>query len=501
MPLDAETVEAMEKMMVSELPWLSPVGALVIGAIGAVLLALFVRRDRQHLAAWWAGAWQVAAAGLAVGVWIIGGPRSIMSGSIQVDGLNLSMTIVLSLAGAACVALARPTVARTDREGEFYAMLVAATLAGVVLSGANDIALIALALSLLGIGSFVMTGYLRRSARGGEAAIKYYIFATATGAAMVYGLSWWYGAAGSTLLGEIGPSLAEAPAALVVASTVLVVMGLGYKASVVPFHWWAPDVYDGAPVPVAAYVSVLPKIAALAALARILEVALPGELVGWPLALAVVAALTMALGVLAMIPQRNVVRLLAYSSISQTGFVLIALAALPGSDGALTAFVYYLIAYAASNLAAFAVVMAVKRDTGSVHVEAFAGLGRRHPWWTAALVLSFLSLFGLPPLTGFVAKLTVFAAAIDAGLAWLAVVGIVATVVSLYPYLRVIAPAVVSERERGGRPRLAAAPLAAALGATAAAVVAFGIAAEPLLDMAADSVVIPNVEAVASAGD
>jgi len=172
------------------------------------------------------------------------------------------------------------------------------------------------------------------------------------------------------------------------------------------------------------------------------------------------------LGSAAAIPQRNVVRLLAYSSIAQAGFILIGVAAQPGSDQALPALMYYAFAYAATNLAAFAVVIAVQRERRSVDISAFSGLGRRHPWWTVALVLSFLSLLGLPPLSGFVAKLEVFRAAIDADLAWLAVVGIVATVVSLYPYLRVIAPTVLApdpREERAEAKVLAPSPLAVAL--------------------------------------
>jgi NADH-quinone oxidoreductase subunit N len=307
---------------------------------------------------------------------------------------------------------------------------------------------------------------------------------------MVYGFSWWFGLAGGTGLRTIGEGLAQAPTGAVVASTALVVVGLGYKAALVPFHFWTPDVYDGAPVPVAAYLSVLPKIAGLVALARVLPAALPGDLVGWTTAMAVVAAITMTVGTLAAIPQTSVVRLLAYSSIAQSGFLLMGVAALEGSERALPALLFYAFAYAAANLAAFAVVLAVQRARGSVDVSAFAGLGRSHPWWTAALVLSLLSLFGLPPLAGFVAKLEVFSAAIDAGQAWLAVVGIAMTVVSLYPYLRVIAPAVLAPAGEPARPSRTPRPgfaLAAALGVSAVATVVVGIGAEPFLSLAEEA--------------
>lgn len=245
-----------------------------------------------------------------------------------------------------------------------------------------------------------------------------------------------------------------------------------------------------APVPVAAYISVVPKIAALAGLARLLTLALPGDLLGWSTALAVVAAVTMIFGAVAMIPQRCAVRLLAYSSISQTGFMLIAIAALPRSGDAAMALVYFFAAYAVANLATFAVLQAVARETGSTDVDALAGLGRKHPWWTTALVLAVLSLFGLPPLGGFVAKLTVFGAAIAGGQAWLAVIGIIATVISLYPYLRLIAPAILNPRP-DRRPPVESPALGRVLGPalaiSAGACLAFGVGAQPLLDVAEDS--------------
>jgi proton-translocating NADH-quinone oxidoreductase chain N len=341
----------------------------------------------------------------------------------------------------------------------------------------------------LGLSTFVMTGYLRRSGRGNEASIKYYIFGTVSAATMLYGLSWWFGVAGTTSLETVGRELAEAPDAVVVASTALVLFGLGYKAALVPFHFWTPDAYDGAPLPVAAYLSVLPKLAALVALARVLPLALPGDTAGWTTAIAVLAAATMTLGNVAALPQRNVVRLLAYSSIAQSGYLLMGVAALEASDQGLPALVYYALAYAAMNLAAFAVVLAVQRERGSVDLDAYRGLGRTHPWWTAVLILAFLSLLGLPPLAGFVGKLELFTAAIDADQAWLAVVAVVNTVISLYYYLRVIAPTVLdaapAELTRVTAPAgPAAAPLAAVLAVTGVATLAFGLAAEPLLALA-----------------
>ena len=477
-----EQAKRAEEMMLAELGWLWPVGILTFAAVAAVILAMIVPRDRQGVVAAWVAAAHLAAAALAAVVWLDRGFMAVMEGALMVDGLALTLTAVIGVSGAVCVALARPALAGTDREGEFYAVLTFASLSAVLLGMAADAALLGLAIGALGLATFVMTGYLRRSRRGNEASIKYYIFGTVSGAAMLYGLSWWFGMAGTTSLQRVGEALAGAPTAIVVGSTVLVLFGLGYKAALVPFHFWTPDAYDGAPLPVAAYLSVLPKLAGLVALARVLPLALPDDTAGWTTAVAVLAAATMTLGNVAALPQRNVVRLLAYSSIAQSGYLLMGVAALEGSDQGLPALVYYALAYAAMNLAAFAVVLAVQRERGSVDLDAFRGLGRTHPWWTTALVLSFLSLLGLPPLTGFVAKLQVFTAAIDAGQAWLAAVAVVNTVISLYYYLRVIAPAVLEPGARSAeRP---AAPLTAALALTTVATVAFGLAAEPLLRLA-----------------
>ncbi len=479
----------MEERTIAELPWLAPIGILVLTAMIAVILALFVARGRQGVVGAFVAAGHVVATGLAVWVWLDLGPSEVMEGTVMMDGLGLAVVGVLGLAGAAGVALLRPVVAGTDREGELYAVLTAATLASAVLVVAADIALISMALGMLSLTSFILTGYLRRSARGNEASLKYYIYGSASGAAMVYGFSWWFGLTGATSLAGIGERLPEAPTAALVVSTALVVLGLGYKAALVPFHFWTPDVYDGAPLPIAAYLSVLPKIAGLVALARVLPTALPGDAAGWSVAIAAIAAATMTLGNLAALRQRNVVRLLAYSSIAQSGYLLMGVAALPASDQGLPALVYYVIAYAVTNLAAFAVVLAVQRERRSVDVSAFAGLGARHPWWTAALILSLLSLVGIPPLGGFVGKLEVFTAAIDAGQAWLAVVAVINTVISLFYYLRVIAPTVLApeEAEEAGaarQPVSRSLPLAGALAATTVATVAVGVVAEPLLRLA-----------------
>ncbi len=483
-----EQAKAAEEEMLVELMHLSPVLVLTVGAVIAIVLAIVLPRRRQGMVAGWAAGAHIVAAGFAVYVWLDRGFAVIMGGTIAVDGLGLALSALIAVAGALCIALARPAIAGTDREGEFYATLTFASLAAMLLAMAADAALVGLTVGALGLATFVMTGYPRRSRRANEASVKYYIFGTVSGAVMLYGLSWWFGLAGTTDLATIGTALASAPDAVVIASTALVLVGLGYKAAVFPFHFWTPDAYDGAPLSVAAYLSIVPKIAGIAAIGRVLSLALPGDVVGWSTVIAVIAAATMTLGNVAALPQRNVVRLMAYSSIAQSGYLLMGIAALERSDQGLPAFVFYAFAYTAMNLAAFAVIYAVQRERRSVDIDAFRGLGRAHPWWTAVLILSLFSLFGLPPLAGFVGKLELFKASIDAGQSWLAVVAVINTVISLVYYLRVIAPTVLEPKVDAAGARSEAAghiwPLSVVLATGAAATVVIGIFAEPLIRLA-----------------
>jgi proton-translocating NADH-quinone oxidoreductase chain N len=259
--------------------------------------------------------------------------------------------------------------------------------------------------------------------------MKYFVFGSVTGAAMIFGLTYWFAGAGSTLLADLS-GLAGAP--LAAAGLLAVLIGLGYKAALAPFHFWAPDAYDGGPVAVAAYLSVVPKVGAIFALAQALR-DLPAGPVDWRLAVAALAAVSMTWGNLAALPQTNVVRLLAYSSVAQAGYFLLGVATLGRSDLAIRGLVVFAAAYAAMNLGAFAVVAGAGRD-----LAALRGLGRADPWAGGALVVFLLSLVGVPPLAGFAGKALLFGAALDGGFGWLAVVAIGNSVLSLAVYLRVV---------------------------------------------------------------
>jgi NADH-quinone oxidoreductase subunit N len=276
----------------------------------------------------------------------------------------------------------------------------------------------------------------RASARAGEAAIKYYLLGAFTNGFLVYGVVLLFALTGTTVLGTMRAELSVAdPLALIVA-VALIAMGLAFKLGAVPAHAWMPDVADGAPAPVAAFLTAAPKIGALIALARLVAV-FPESQVGWRPLVAVLAAATMTIGNLAALRQEDVRRLLGWSSVSQSGYALMAVVALGRSDLAVPSLLYFLLAYALGNMAAFGVVTEMR---GLADRSRYAGLSRVRPWLAFVLLIAFLSFIGIPPLAGFAGKLALFGAAIQSGYTWLAVLAIVNTALSVAYYTRVIAP-------------------------------------------------------------
>ena len=406
---------------------------LILPALATVLVAvLALIADMLRRPRWARGIVVVgllAAAGLAGP--LLGRQTAVFMGTFRVDALSTWSALILLPAAALVAVLVSPEVAGTDREGTVYSLLAFTTVGPLALAGAGDILFLILGVLLSSLGSFALVAYPRDD-RATEAAMKYFVFGSVTGALMIFGLTFWFGATGSTIMATLirlqGNSLAAS------AGLLAVLVGLGYKGAIAPFHFWAPDAYDGAPVAIAAYLSVVPKVGAVFGLAQVVR-SLPSAAVDWPLVVAVLATASMTYGNLVALVQTNVVRLLAYSSIAQAGYFLLGVVALGRSALALPALVVFAAAYAAMNLGAFAIVARVGRD-----LTTFAGLGRSAPGTGVAMVVFLLSLVGVPPLAGFAGKLLLFGATIDAGLTWLAVVGILNSVVSLAVYLRVIVP-------------------------------------------------------------
>jgi len=341
---------------------------------------------------------------------------------------------------------------RTPFKGEFHAFVLSAALAMNLMAGANDLIMVALSIEFLSITSYILTGFLRGDPLSSEGGLKYLLYGSITSAVMLFGLTYLYGVAGTTSLPAIAALIARPETTLVahldaviVPALILVLAGVGFKLAIVPFHHWSPDAYQGAPTPVTAFLSVGPKVAGIAVLLRLLTTVFEQPVLSgrWLGLIAALAAATMLVGNIGALTQRNVKRLMAYSSIAQAGYMLIGLAAWAGGSLAgfspLGAVLLYVLAYVFTNLGAFAVIIAVDHATGSSDITAFDGLAKRAPFLAAALSVFFLSLIGIPPLAGFVGKFAVFGAAVTANLTVLAIIGVLTGVVATAYYFRVVA--------------------------------------------------------------
>lgn len=452
--------------------------------LGLVPVAGLVRGRWQALPAVLAGAGLVASIVLTARM-LPWAPVAAMHGTYAVDGFaHVFKLLVLTGALIALLACAAYFRGRSARAHLPVALLFC-TLGAVGLTSSVDLALIVLFLQMMSMAAYVLVAMMRGHGPALEAALKIFIYGAAALAVMSYGFTFLYGLSGSTDLRAIGAAMDSAHPAWAALALILALVGYGFEITLVPFHPWAPDVYEGATAPVAAFISVVPKIAGFAALLRFLLHAYPDGAVHWPMIIAVGAVLTMVLGNLAALRQTRLKRLLAYSSIAQAGYVLVAVAvASPGrASGALTAATYYLAAYLFMNLGAFAVVTHVERALGTDAIDAFRGLVARAPAAAAVLLLSLLSLAGIPPLAGFVGKVLVLEAALDGGMAWLAWIAVINMVIGLYYYLRVIVEAFLRPPANDDGEPLPRPPPALRITylATAAGILALGILPAPVL--------------------
>ncbi len=395
-------------------------------AVVAMLLAEMARMARLALALGLAG---LAAATLAT-LPLLGADTTVFGGTYRIDLLNGWAKLILLPGTVASLLLARAEIGGQDREGSVYSLLCLVTLGALMLAGAGDMMLLVLGVVLTGLGSFALVAFPRDDAAT-EAGMKYLVFGAVTGSLMIYGLTFWFGGAGSTLFSGLGAL--EGKPLIAIAGLVAVIVGLGYKASLVPFHFWAPDAYTGAPVAVAAYLSVITKLAAIFAFAQVLRDLPAGS--GWPQVIALISAATMTYGYLTALVQTNLVRLIAYSSIAQSGYFLLGIVALAASPLAIPGIIVLGAAYVAMNLGAFAIILLAGKNLDDIR-----GFGRRRAMAGVAMVIFLFSLTGIPPLFGFVGKVYLFGAAIEAGYLWLAVIGILNSVLALGVYLRIVVP-------------------------------------------------------------
>ena len=418
---------------------LSPILALAVGAVVVLLVGLLrVATTRRWIVP--ALSLLTLAAALGLTVWQWGEGKDIISGALRVDDLGLLLNGLFVLSGAAAIVLSwRDDASREAGAGEYHALLLSSVAGMAVLAGSQNLVALFLGFELLSIPLYVLCAAEVRRQTSLEAGLKYLIVGSVGSATLLYGLALLYGATGSTDFAGIAREGAEVGGdPLLLTGIALVAVGLAFKASAAPFHQWTPDVYQGAPTPITAFMAVATKAAAFGVLLRVFDQALLPQAVDWAPALAALAAVTIVVGNVGALGQDSLKRLLAWSGVAQAGYLLTGLVV--SSRLGLQATVFYLAVYLVMNLAAFAVIVARERESWrGDHIDGLDGLGYTRPALAWPMTIAMLSLAGIPATAGFVGKFYLIDAAVDGGYTWLAVVIVVGSMISLAYYLRVIA--------------------------------------------------------------
>jgi NADH-quinone oxidoreductase subunit N len=413
---------------------LIPEIALLLSAVVGLLLGAWTPRRRQ----WMVRA--LAAFACVVGLVATGvaatGPDDVVFGTFSLDTATHTTRAIVLAATLLVIGLCGDRVAGHRRETEFVVLVQLGALGSIALGGATDLIMLFAAFLLASVPLYALAGWSKQGAAP-EAALKYYLAGALAGVTTAAGVTLLFGVSGATGYQAVAQGVTRGPVGVAAIGMVAVLAGLAFKAGAVPAHFWVPDASDGTPPAVAAALTTLPKIGALVAISRLLDTAIPVETIDWPLLVAVLAAVSMTLGNLAAFAQTSVLRLLGYSTVSQVGYLLMAVAVAGRSGLTEPALLFYLAAYAVTNIAAFGVAAA----TGERALDGYRGLFHRDPLLALSLVVALLGLVGTPPTAVFLGKLVVFAATIQGGLAWLVVLAVINTVASLFYYLRWIAPA------------------------------------------------------------
>jgi NADH-quinone oxidoreductase subunit N len=472
---------------------LSPILITLGGATVVLLVSLFLPVGaRRAFGSAVAAICFVAAGAAAIALFVADETgRSIVSDAMRRDRLAEYAQVLIMGAGLLTVGVSYREAARDERAGEYYALLLTAASGMAFFVAANNLMTLFLGLEWFSICLYILTAIAVERLPGLEAGLKYLIVGSFGSAILLFGSAFVYGATGEIGFEQIAAGTADAERLFVVAGLAMIIVGLGFKASAAPFHMWTPDVYEGAPSPVTAFMSAATKVAAVVVTMRVLVTAFPGEEDLWTVALAVIVCISLAWGNLAAIVQTGIKRMLAYSSISHAGFLLMPVAAGNALGG--RALLYYLVAYSAMSIGAFAVVAIRERELNApVTLDGMAGFGWERPFLGGSMALFMFGFIGLPPAGIFLGKFYAFSAVIERGWTWLAIVGVVATAVSVYYYAGVIRAMFMQPREltvaaAGGSPpsdRL----LVTAVGACVLVAVGSFVAADPLLDVARDAV-------------
>ncbi len=436
-----------------DLTTLVPEIIVTVLAVVLMLADLFLPIRRRGILTWVSVAGYALALIAAFSYFFAGNlPITSFSGMIVLDKLGLWLRILALLAALLGVFFAANYIAEKGMPlGDFYSVLALATLGMMIVAASQDLTGIFVGIELSSIGTYILTGFARNNKLSNEAALKYFLLGTFATAILVYGMAWLYGMTGTTNIPLIATQVrilvgtGAASSGGLLLAILLLVAGLGFKVAAVPFHMWTPDAYQGAPTPVTAIMSVGPKAAGFAAIVRILIEGLGPAWQQWAPVVAILAVLTMTLGNVTALMQRSVKRMLAYSSIAHTGYILIAVAAFnpgqvsgPNANQAVASLLFYLFAYVFMNMGAFGLIIWLERNGGDENLETFRGLSSWAPLPAATMLFLMLSLAGIPPTIGFLAKYYVFLAAVNDNLTWLAVIGVLNSAVGAFYYLRII---------------------------------------------------------------
>ncbi len=466
----------------SDFYYILPELVLTGGALLVLIADVLLPKGSRGALAW---VTLLALAATAASLMPFGSTRvEVAHGLLAVDQFALFFKVVFLLAAAITVLMSvRYLAIEGASPGEYYFLILCATLGMMIMAGGIDLITIFIGLETMAVSFYILAGFIKPNQRSNEAAVKYFLLGAFSLGILLYGMSLMYGLSGTTNLRVMASAFVgqEKDPRLVLA-VILVAAGVGFKIAAVPFHMWAPDVYEGAPTPITAFLSVGSKAASFAMLIRIFVEGLPSMSTDWRLLFQVLAILTMTAGNIAAVTQSNVKRMLAYSSIAHAGYVLIGIVA--GTSRGITATLVYLFIYAFMQLGAFAVITLLRRqDVAGDELKDFSGLAFRNPFAAFAMLLFMLSLGGIPPTAGFMGKFWLFSAAIDAHYYWLAVIGVLNSAISLYYYVRIVVFMYVKKETMGSAPVTSPA-LAVVLGVAVVATLLLGVYPRLLFELA-----------------
>jgi NADH-quinone oxidoreductase subunit N len=464
---------------------ITPEISVLVTAVLVILLDLFIQR-KGWLATISIGG-LLAASGFAVGLWN-SNPQLTLNNMLAVD--NFGVFFKLLFAGIAILVILASTdyVSKLSRfQGEYYALILLSVLGMMLMASTTELISLFVSLELVNLSLYALVSFLKDT-RSTEASLKYLLLSAVASAVLLFGMAMVFGFTGQTQLGDIARTIQTMPAGDLTANpalilgVVLIIIGFGFKISMVPVHNWVPDVYEGAPTPITAYLSVGSKAAGFAIILRVFSSAfiLPGNLShDWAMIFAVLSAITMTVGNVVAIQQSNIKRLLGYSSIAQVGYIMVGLAATGLASLAATeaqsAILFFLACYALTNLGAFIAIIVISNQIQSDEIKDYAGMGKRSPVTALALTLCLVSLIGIPPAAGFMAKFYIFSTAVQHDLLWMVVIAVLNSVISAYYYLRVVKTMWMDESNAHGK--ITAAPaVQVALALTTLGVLIFGLA-------------------------